>query len=280
MTTEPDYSSEIEFPHLINRATGIDLQRAALELAKDEYPDLDVDYYLKWMSEVANSLKPRVSTCESELDVLKILSRELAEERGFFGNSEAFRDVRCSYLNRVIDTGRGLPITLSLVYMGIARHLGIELTGVASPMHFVCRLETIQGPYYLDAFTHGRILTERECLSWLKRVSELSEEIILRSLVPAEPRLIIMRMLTNLKSLYAQHENWKSLWKVQHRLCALQPGNRSEIRDLGIVSLQAGRPGMAVQLLNDCLQTCQNEQDRQEMEHALENARLMLASMN
>ena len=147
-------------------------------------------------------------------------------------------------------------------------------------MHFVCRLETIEGPFYLDAFTHGRILSEEECLDWLKRVSELPEDIILRSLVPAEPRLIVMRMLTNLKSLYAQHENWKSLWKVQNRLCAMQPGNLQELRDLGIVSLQAGRPGMAVELLNDCLKTCQDENDRQEMEHAIENARLLLASMN
>jgi regulator of sirC expression with transglutaminase-like and TPR domain len=214
------------------------------------------------------------------LEVLTLLSHELAEVRGFFGTSEAFRDARCSYLNRVIDTGRGLPITLSLVYLGVAKRLGIELAGVASPMHFVCRLETMEGPYYLDAFTHGRILTEQETLSWLKRVSELSEEIIQRSLVPAEPRLIVMRMLTNLKSLYAQHENWKSLWKVQKRLCALQPGSLQERRDLGMVSLQAGRPGMAVELLSDCLKMCQDETDRQAMEHAIENARLLLASMN
>jgi len=280
MTTEPDYSSEPEFSHLLTRSAGVDLQRVALELAVDEYPELDIEYYLHWMDEVAAALKPRTSTCQTELEVLKLLSRELAEERGFFGTSEAFRDARCSYLNRVIDTGRGLPITLSLVYLGIAKRLGIELAGIASPMHFVCRLETVEGPYYLDAFTHGRILTEAECLDWLKRVSQLSEDIIRRSLVPADPRLIVMRMLTNLKSLYAQHENWKSLWKVQKRLCALQPGNVHELRDLGTISLQAGRPGMAVELLSDCLKVCQDENDRQAMEHVISNARLMLASMN
>lgn len=280
MKTEPDYSSEPDFSLLIHRSADVDLQRAALELAVDEYPDLDIGYYLNWMDDVAAALKPRAATCQTDLDVLRLLSRELAEERGFFGNSEAFRDARCSYLNRVIDTGRGLPITLSLVYLGVADRLGLELAGVASPMHFVCRLETAQGPYYLDAFTHGRILTEQECLAWLNRVSQLPEEIILQSLVPAEPRLIIMRMLTNLKSLYAQHENWKSLWKVQHRLCALQPGNRHELRDLGMVSLHAGRPGMAVQLLTDCLRSCEDENDRQAMEHAVARAQAHLASMN
>jgi regulator of sirC expression with transglutaminase-like and TPR domain len=76
-------------------------------------------------------------------------------------------------------------------------------------------------------------------------VSELPEDVILRSLVPTDSRLIVMRMLNNLKSLFAQHENWRSLWKVQHRLSAMQPGNWHEQRDLGMVSLQAGRPGMS-----------------------------------
>ena len=280
MPTEPDYSRETEFSKLLTRATDIDLQRVALEIAWDEYPELDVEEYLGWFDEVATLLKPRISTCPTELDVLKLICQELSEERGFSGNSEAFRDTRCSYLNRVIDTGRGLPITLSLVYMGIAQRLGINLQGVASPMHFVCQLQTLHGPVYLDAFTKGRILSEEECLDWLKRVSELPEDVILRSLVPTDSRLIVMRMLNNLKSLFAQHENWRSLWKVQHRLSAMQPGNWHEQRDLGMVSLQAGRPGRAVEILNACLQTCQDENDRDAMQHAIGQARSLLAGMN
>lgn len=280
MPTEPDYSSEVQFSNLLKRVDNIDLQRVALEIARDEYPELDVDAYLQWFDDVADSLKPLVSTCPTELDVLRLICRELVENRGFTGNSEAFRDTRCSYLNRVIDTGRGLPITLSIVYMGIAQRLGIELNGVASPMHFVCQLQTFQGPVYLDAFTKGRILSEEECLDWLKRVSQLPEDLIRSSLVPTDSRLIVMRMLNNLKSLYAQHENWQSLWKVQHRLSTMQPGNWQEQRDLGMVSLQAGRPGLAVELLNRCLQTCQDEHERQAMEHAIDQARSILAGMN
>jgi len=280
MSLEPDYHSESQFSSLLKRADDIDLQLVSLEIARDEYPELEIEVYLKWFDDLAAELKPRVSNCPTELDVLKLISEELVENRGFTGNAEAFRDTRCSYLNRVIDTGRGLPITLSIVYMGVAQRLGIQLHGIASPMHFVCQLQTFQGPVYLDAFTNGRILSETECLDWLKRVSELPEEVILRSLVPTDPRLIVMRMLNNLKSLYAQHENWRSLWKVQHRLAAMQPGNWQEQRDLGMVSLQAGRPGMAVQLLGSCLQNCQNQTDRDAMEHAIEQARALLASMN
>jgi regulator of sirC expression with transglutaminase-like and TPR domain len=280
MPNEPDYSRETQFSNLLNRTPDVDLQRVALEIARDEYPELEIDEYLSWFDEVAASLKPRVSTCPTELDVLKMICQELVEERGFSGNAEAFRDTRCSYLNRVIDTGRGLPITLSLVYMGIAQRLGIQLLGVASPMHFVCQLQTLQGPVYLDAFTSGRILREEECLEWLRRVSELPEDVIRRSLVPTDSRLIVMRMLNNLKSLFAQHENWSSLWKVQHRLTAMQPGNWQEQRDLGMVSLQAGRPGMAVEILNSCLQTCQDQSDRDAMSHAIDQARSLLTGMN
>lgn len=280
MPLEPDYTSETQFSNLLKRADSIDLQRVALEIARDEYPELDVEQYLRWFDDVAATLKPLVSTCPTELDVLKLICGELVENRGFTGNSEAFRDTRCSYLNRVIDTGRGLPITLSIVYMGVAQRLGIDLHGVASPMHFVCQLQTFQGSVYLDAFTNGRILTEEECLDWLKRVSELPEDVIRRSLVPTDSRLIVMRMLNNLKSLYAQHENWKSLWKVQHRLSVIQPGNWQEQRDLGMVSLQAGRPGFAVEVLNRCLQTCNDQHERQAMEHAIDQARSLLAGMN
>ncbi|MBD3675818.1 MAG: hypothetical protein HUJ26_20105 [Planctomycetaceae bacterium] len=280
MTSEPDYSLELQFSRLIKREQDVDLQRVALEIARDEYPELDVESYLTWFDEVADSLKPVVMRCPTELGALKLICEELAGNRGFTGNSEAFRDTRCSYLNRVIDTGRGLPITLSLVYMGIARRLGIELHGVASPMHFVCQLQTLDGPVYLDAFSKGRILTEEQCLEWLRRVSQLPEEMIRSSLVPTDARLIVMRMLNNLKSLYAQHENWRSLWKVQHRLTAMQPGNCQEQKDLGMVSLQAGRPGLAVELLSRCLQTCNEEHEQQAMEHAIEQARSLLAAMN
>ncbi len=280
MAPEPDYATDVEFTRLIRREPSIDVQRAALELARDEYPEIEIPRYLAWFDEVADALRPRLWRADGEREILELLVGELCRERGLYGTSESFRDPRCSYLNRVIETGRGLPITLSLVYMGIARRLGVELHGVASPMHFVCRIESHAGPLFLDAFTKGRILTEDECLEWLARVSQFDEDLIQRSLGPTDSRSIVLRMLTNLKALYAQLEKWTSLWKVQHRLCALLPGNWQERRDLGMVSVQAQRPGLAVKLLSECLKSCPEEDDRAAIEHALEQANTLLAGLN
>lgn len=280
MAIAKDYSDDLEFSRLIRREDGIDLQRLALEMARDEYPELELERLLSWFDRIAAEIKPKLRVTFSVTESLLVMIEHLAGERGFYGTSAAFRDPRCSYLNRVIETGRGLPITLSLVYMGVAERLGLELKGVALPLHFVCRMETSRGPLFIDAFTNGNILTEKQCVEWLKRTCDLSEDVIQRSLGPAEPRTIVLRMLNNLKVMYAQQEAWKSLWNVQNRLCALQTGNWQERRDLGMVSVQANRPGLAVELLTDCLKSCQNETDQHAMEHALQRAQSLLTTMN
>lgn len=280
MISEPDYACDPEFSRLLRRETEVDLPRAALEIARDEYPDVDVDHYMSWFDEAAGAIRPKLYRAGNEAETLSLLVDELCGQRGFYGTSDAFRDPRCAYLNRVIDIGRGLPITLAAVYMGVADRLEIGLAGVASPMHFVCRMESVDGPLFLDAFSKGRILNEAQCLEWLHRVSQLPEETIVRSLGPVEPRLIVIRILNNLKAQYAQREKWNSLWKVQHRLTALQPGNWQERRDLGMVSLHANRPGQAVKLLSDCLNNCPNEAEKDAMEHLVEQAQALLAKLN
>jgi regulator of sirC expression with transglutaminase-like and TPR domain len=280
MTNTKDYSEDREFSRLIRREDRIDLQRLSLEMARDEYPELDLERLLSWFDQVAAEIKPKIRVTFSVIESLLVMIEHLAGERSLYGTSAAFRDPRCSYLNRVIETGRGLPITLSLVYMGVAERLGLELKGVALPLHFVCRMDTSRGPLFIDAFTNGNILTEKQCVEWLKRTCDLSEDVIQRSLGPAEPRTIVLRMLNNLKVMYAQQEAWKSLWNVQNRLCALQAGDWQERRDLGMVSVQANRPGLAVELLTDCLKSCQNETDQHAMEHALQRAQSLLTTMN
>jgi regulator of sirC expression with transglutaminase-like and TPR domain len=280
MQTPLNYSQDHEFSRLIRRDVPIDLHRVAFELARDEYPELDLEHLMGWFDRVADEIRPRLRTSVTTIESLLLMIEELAGERGFYGTSEAFRDPRCSYLNRVIETGRGLPITLSLVYMGVADRLGISLQGVALPLHFVCRLETARGPLFVDAFTNGKILTESQCVEWLRRTCDLPHDLVERSLGPAEPRTIVLRLLNNLKLMYAQREAWKSLWNVQSRLCALQVGSWQERRDLGMVSVQANRPGLAIELLTDCLKSCQDPGDKHAMQHALDRAHTLLAMTN
>lgn len=256
MSREPQFACDEQFLKLLSRRNDIDLTVAALEIARDADPHLEFPPVLDWIDARASELRRRVSAAADERIMLNLLSTSLAEEHGITGDSTAWEQPESSYLNRVIETGRGLPITLSLVYCAVARELGIDLEGVAAPMHFLTRYDSIEGPLFVDAWHDGRVLNGSECTAWLSGCSGQPAGLIRPHLEPATPRCIIIRMLNNLKAIHVQREEWDAAWVVQHRLTALHPGSYADRRDLALISLRANRPGPAADLLRDCLRTC------------------------
>ncbi len=278
MQTEPDYSQDVEFKKLVVRQSDVDLTRVALELARDAYPDLDLSEPLEWIEQRAKELRPGLAS-RDDLETLSALSASLSDQYGLTGSAEAYEDPDSSYLQKVIETGKGIPISLSLIYMAVAERLDLPLVGVSAPMHFLSRIETSQGTMFLDAYSSGRILTFTECVDWLSSLTDLTETEIIESLDPAGPRAIIVRMLNNLKVIYAKREDWPAAWKVQHRLSTLQPASYNERRDLGIISLHAGQLNLAVDVLSACLSKCPLE-ERDILEGHLKEARRRLSEWN
>lgn len=278
MFEEPDYARDTEFKKLIVRQSDVDLTRVALELARDAYPELDLEEPLEWIQARAEELRPGLAV-RNELETLSALSACLSERHGLTGSPEAYEDPDSSYLPKVIETGRGIPISLSVIYMAVAEELDLPLLGASAPMHFLTRLETSQGAMFVDAYAGGRVLSLSECLAWLKGMTNFSEPRLLDALEPVGPRAIIVRMLNNLKVLYAKQENWPAAWKVQHRLSALERSSYSERRDLGIISLHAGRLSVAVDVLNACLQKCPAE-EKPILEGHLKEAQRQLSEWN
>lgn len=256
MTNQPDYQHDTEFTKLLARQSDIDLTLAALEIARDAYPGLDFRVPLDWIAARAEELSGPVARARSEADALRELGRCLAKTHGLRGQSDAYENADASCLHRVIETGSGLPITLSILYMAVAQRVRIELCGVSAPRHFFMRYESAAGPLFIDAFSDGRVLDEEACARWVRELSGDPDCDIEKALEPASPRAIILRMLNNLKSLYARREEWRAAWRVQHRLAALCPVSYQERRDLAIISLRAHRPGQAVDLLESCLRAC------------------------
>ena len=278
MSPEPTYEQDAQFRKLMARDSDADLTRAALELARDAYPELEMQPSLTWLDERAAELKPGLAA-RDERESLHELAACLADRHGLIGTEEAYQDPDSSYLQRVIETRRGIPISLSVIYVAVAERLGLPLMGVSAPMHFLARVETGEGPLFLDAFSGGRVLTLSECLQWLSGVTSFSEDKLLSALDPVGPRVVIVRMLNNLKVLYAKQENWAAAWRVQHRLRALHPTSYNERRDLGIISLHAHRPSLAIKLLRDCLRTCPIR-ERSVLEEHLKEARHQLSNWN
>lgn len=279
MPTERDYSGDPEFRRLLSRQGNVDLARAALELARDSQPNLDFQPTLDWIAARGDELRPQVLQSASEREALDLVASTLSVEYQISGSHAAYADSDSSCLNRIIEKRCGIPISLSVLYIAVCRAAGIELRGVASPMHFLTRIESPDGPLFLDAFAGRRILTFGETVEWLSGLTTMSPSVISQSLEPTDTRTIITRMLTNLKVLYARQENWSAAWPVQQRLVALGPSRYADRRDLAFIAMKSDHPGMAVRLLKSLLTTCP-EDERGLLESQLEAAQQQVHRWN
>ena len=256
MTVDLDFSHDTEFCKLLARRGDIDLTRVALEVARDAQPKLDFEHTLNWIEKRADELRSHILKVRNDREMLRELVRCLAGTHGLHGDKLAFQRAECSYINRVIETGVGIPISLSVVYVAVAQAAGMELTGVAAPMHFLTRFDTVQGPLFVDAFYEGQVLSYDDCLEWLESMCGLTSEEIERSLEPARPRDVVIRMLNNLKALHISQEDWSQAWQVQLRLYALHTHAYEQRRDLALIAIKTNRPGVASDLLQTCLKDC------------------------
>lgn len=270
------YPYDGEFVKLLTRRTDIDLVTAALELARDAYPQLRFEETFDWIEDRANELGGPIACAKTERDALRALADCLSGRHGLHGDRESYDHADSSYLHRVIERKRGIPISLSLLYMAVGSRVGLTLHGVSSPGHFMVRYEAVDGPLFIDAYSRGEVLTHDECSARICRAMDLPGPLADSAFEPAAPRAIVIRMLNNLKALHARQSNWQAAWLVQHRLSALHPSTYSEIRDLGLISLKADRPGMALDLLQSCRQKCPEDELEMLDQHVTEAERQLV----
>lgn len=281
--TRPSASSafpqDIEFQKLLARQEDIDLTVAALELARDAQPELDFTSTLNWIDDRVEELSPQITRSQNERDSLQILAECLAGQHGLQGDESCFQRAEASYLNHVITSGRGLPISLSLVYLAVGERVGLSMFGVSAPYHFLVRCETASGPIFLDAYFGGRLMSSDDCIEKICQYGELTPEQASQKLGPASAREIIVRMLNNLKMLFARRKEWEAAWKVQERLTALQPASYHQRRDRALLALRSERNGLATTLLQQCLQDGPSEEN-EVLETQLRQAYSNLARWN
>ena len=261
-----DRSLLVDFAELMSQPeSALRLDRAALELARIEYPDLDVDAYLERLDALAarvaaqlEGLPPaspdQAADAEPDLpdlpDVVHALNAVLFEEAGLRGNTDDYANPRNSFLNDVLDSGLGIPITLSVVYMEVARRIGLRLEGVSFPGHFLVMSDYGDGVVVIDTFFGGITLSEEQMLGRIRHV--LGEDLpahryLAQFLVPAGKRETLVRMLRNLKGAYVGAEQPDKAITVIDRLLLLVPDEADELRDRGELYRQIDcfRPALA-----------------------------------
>lgn len=242
MTPNPEFRATVQRP-----AADIDLAHAALLYARDAYPDLDPARYFKQLDDWAADIR---SDLGGSIDPLAPLNRFLFDELGFQGNRRNYHDPRNSYLNEVIDRRLGLPITLSVIYIELARRLGLQVEGVGLPGHFIVRHLDRTGVRYLDPFHQGRALSLAECANLVVDLSNGALDFTPDMLEPVDARHILTRMLNNLKNAYVQAQHFDRALPVVERLLDLSPEEPTHLRDLGLLHYQLDQYGPARQALN------------------------------
>jgi regulator of sirC expression with transglutaminase-like and TPR domain len=239
------------FASLVQSDEHFPLLEAAAALAQDEYPELDVQQVLGDMDQLLARIKRRIPADAAPLQRLRMLNQFFFRELSFGGNVNDYYDPDNSYLNAVLRTRRGIPISLAVIWVELAQGLGLNARGVSFPGHFMVKVNLPKGQVVIDPFT-GQSLSREELAERLepyKRRSGLVDEFDVPMglyLQAAMPREIIGRMLRNLKEIHRTQEDWVRLIAVQDRLIALLPGAWGEYRDRGLAHAEQGNTTLAV----------------------------------
>ena len=294
----PELAAELEGS--LN-AAGADLAPAAFAIARVEYPALETARYMDRLEEMgaraARRLGPSVATSSESI---KALNEYLYDEEGFAGNRDRYDDPRNSFLNEVLDRRTGIPITLAVVYLELARRAGLNITGINFPGHFLLRAPgLISGDdLIIDPFHGGALLSEFDCRQLLRThvgddaafdrsllAPATRSEIVVRMLVNL--KRLYVRMLINLKRIYVHMRSFPQARDVTELLLAMTPSALSELRDRGLLAYHLNDVTGALRDLQTYLKLSSlselDKESREEQEQIWEHVKTLrrrVASLN
>ena len=269
------------FANMVARADeDIDLLKAALYISGMEYPDLDVDVYSKVLDDLAGEAGQRIAAAEDRRAIIERLSEFLFVDLGFRGNEEDYYDPKNSHLNEVLDRRKGIPITLSLVYIGVAGRLGMVFEGIGLPGHFVIRTGPPKEELYVDPFNGGKIMSRADCV---RTVSELFhgrvefQEEHLRAYTKKE---LLVRILTNLKHNYTRLEDYPRAISSADLIAVMEPSLGSNLRDMAALHYAAKEYRLAIRDLESYLEADPQAQDADQVRERIRAIWNTLANLN
>ena len=255
------------FRSLVAEDHTLPLLEAAISVAQDELPGLDVQGVLGEIDALAVRLSSRLPGDAAPMHRLRLMNRFFFQELGFAGNVNDYYDPKNSYLHSVLHTRRGIPITLAMLYIEIAGQIGLDASGVSFPSHFLVKVKMPQGEVVIDPFT-GQSMS-RDALDALLAPyrgrhglagdAPVSLVVLLQA---ATPREIVARMLRNLKEIHRRTDDPARLHAVLDRLVVLLPDAWEERRDRGLAAARLGAVTAAVADLSAYLSNVPQAGDR------------------
>jgi regulator of sirC expression with transglutaminase-like and TPR domain len=280
MTLNPVKKIRERFAELVARGDDqINLAEAALLIAAEEYPRLDVELYLDRLEQFADLARTETADAQIPLDIITALNTTLFERLGFHGNRETYYDPRNSYLNDVIERRTGIPITLTIVYIDVAQRLGFPIKGVGMPFHFLAKHQSEEGDLFIDPFNSGRLLGLAGCKDLIKQMSGGSVELQSSHLEEVTKKQILTRVLSNLLGIYSTSDHRRAL-SVIDRLLLINPESAMYTRDRGLLLAKVGDGKNAIAELERYLEQMPEAPDADLIREQIRSIRQSQARLN
>jgi regulator of sirC expression with transglutaminase-like and TPR domain len=244
---------------------------AALCIAAPEYQHLPAEELGGMLDAMARAARAVVADAQDTSPTATLLAgvcQVMFQEGGFKGNTEDYGDPRNSFLNEVLARRVGLPISLSVVFVELARRAGLQAHGVAFPGHFLARVEDPDddGAFVVvDSFAGGRILGVEDLRAMVLRVSQGRTQLTPSMLAPASTNLVLTRMLRNLRAVYTEQEDYDRALLAQERILVLNAQDATEHRDHGMLLARAMEPNAAIEALDRYLTRVPRAADAKEI---------------
>ena len=258
----------------------LELATGALLIAQSDYPELDIAAYLQRLDAMADAIRQKVQGTALPEHHITEMNRYLFEEQGFQGNNKDYYALGNNFLNVVLDRKRGLPITLSVVYIEVGRRAGLPIVGVNFPSHFLVKYKREHLDVFLDAFDNGKFMSE-EALS-LKLQETFGQPIALRPsmLTEATNREILARILRNLMQAYTRLERHDAALQAAQRITWFLPDSTAALRQFGYMLYRNSAYSDAISVFERCLEIEENPVEIAAIERNIRVLRQLLARLN
>ncbi len=229
----------------------LNLAEAALCIAWEDQRDGRPEESLHELDALAKQARLRLAGLAHPREIVVALNSYLFGEREFQGNTRQYNDPANSFLDRVLETHTGLPITLSVVYLEVGWRLGLAVAGVALPGHFVVRFGAGADAIFIDPFNRGQLWSQEQCETQIATFyGHVTQEMIAQIMEPPSRRAILARILRNLKNIYAEREDVPAVLAATERVFLLEPDNPQELRDCGLLRARLGQLHRALEDLD------------------------------
>src|SRR5579883_329792 len=263
----------------LDRDSTVTLDAAALAMAEFESPGLDLAKYLAVLDRFADDLRPRVLNQSGE-QFVQLANDYLFGELGFRGNQAEYHDPRNSCLNYVLDRRIGLPITVSVVYIEVARRLERPVAGVGLPGHFIVRYDDGAFATYIDPFHEGKLLSQQDCRALAREITGTDIGVDSSALEPVGVRYIVVRMLNNLRAAYFRSREFPKCAAVLDLLIEYFASNPEYYKARGVVRLKLRKLAGARNDFQKYLQYSPDAADRADVTRQLQAIHQSLARLN